>query len=71
MKDLCKDTDEYNPGNIQKILVLFDDVIAYMINNKKPNPIITELCIRVKKLNNFVAQITKSYSEVPQDITQN
>ena len=42
-----------------------------MINNKKPNPIITELCIRVKKLNNFVAQITKSYSEVPQDITQN
>ena len=34
-----------------KILIVFDDMIADMINNKKLNPIVTELFIRGRKLN--------------------
>ena len=33
-----------------KILVAFDDMIADMINNKKLNPVVTELFIRGRKL---------------------
>ena len=31
------------------MLIVFDDMIADMINNKKINPIVTELFIRGKK----------------------
>ena len=33
-----------------KILIIFDDMIADMISNKKVNPIVTELFIRGRKL---------------------
>ena len=35
----------------RKILLVFDDVIADMINNKKLNPVVTELFIKGRKLN--------------------
>ena len=41
-----------------KILIVFDDVIAAMFTNKKLNPIVTKLSIRVRKLNIFLAFIT-------------
>ena len=34
----------------RKVLIIFDDMIADMIINKKLNPIITELFIRDRKL---------------------
>ena len=34
-----------------KILIVFDDMIADMINNKRLNSIVTELFIRGRKLN--------------------
>ena len=34
-----------------KKLIVYDDVIADMINNKKLNPLVTELFIRGRKLN--------------------
>ena len=37
-----------------KILIVFDDMIAGMINNKKLNPVVTELFIRGRKLNIFI-----------------
>ena len=40
---------------------------ADMINNKKLNPIVTELFIRDRKLNISIAFITKSYFKVPKD----
>ena len=33
------------------ILIVFDDIIADMINNKKLNLVVTELFIRGRKLN--------------------
>ena len=34
-----------------KVLVLFDDLVADMINKKKINPVVTELFIRGRKPN--------------------
>ena len=35
MEDVYKNIENYNPGKKRKILILFDDMIADMINNKK------------------------------------
>ena len=55
----------------RKILIVFDDVIADMINNKKLNSIVTELFIRGKKLNISLTFITQSYFRVPVDARLN
>ena len=46
-----QDVETYNPGKKRKILILFDDMIADMIINKKFNPVVTELFIRGRKIN--------------------
>ena len=51
MQDVYKNIDEYNLGKKRKILIVFDDMIADMINKKNLNSIVTELCIRSRKLN--------------------
>ena len=51
MQDVYKDIEDYNPRKNRKVLIAFDDMIADMINNKKLNPIATELFIRGRKLN--------------------
>ena len=65
MQDVYKSTDEYNADKERKILIVFDDMIADMINNKKINLIVTELFTRDRKLNISLAFITKSYFKVP------
>ena len=67
MQDVYKNVDEYNPGKKRKILTVFDDLIADMINNKKLNSIVTELFIRGRKLNISLVFITESYFRVPKD----
>ena len=42
-------------------------MIADILDNKKPNPVVTELFIR--KLNIFLIFITQSYFVVPRNIT--
>ena len=42
-----------------------------MINNKKLNPIVTELFIRGRKLNISIVFITQSYFKVPKDVRLN
>ena len=46
MDDIYKNTEEYNPNKKRKMLIVFDDMIANMLSNKKPNPIVTEMFIR-------------------------
>ena len=46
MQDVYENIDEYNVVKECQILIVFDDMIADMINNKKLNSIVTELCIR-------------------------
>ena len=53
------------------VLIVFDDMIADMINNKKVNPIVTELFIRARKLNISIIFITQSYFRVPKDVRLN
>ena len=54
MQDVYKNIEDYNPGKEREILIVFDDMIAVMINNKKLNPVVTELFIRGRKLNIFL-----------------
>ena len=58
MVDICKNIKDYNPNIKQKILTIFDDIIADMLSNKKLNPIVTELFIRDRKLNISLVFIT-------------
>ena len=51
MQDVYKNIDEYNPGEKSKILIVFDEMIANMIKNKKFDSVVTDLFIRGRKLN--------------------
>ena len=51
MDDIYKNTEEYNPNKKRKILIVFDDMIADMLSNKKLDPIVNEFFIRSRKLN--------------------
>ena len=63
-----ENTEEYNPNRKRKILIVFDDMIADMLSNEKFNPIVTELFIRCRKLNNSLVFVTQSYTSVPKNI---
>ena len=71
MQDVYKNTDEYNTDKERKIWIIFDDMIADMINNKKLHSIVTELFIRGRKLNISLVFITKLYFKVPKDVRLN
>ena len=71
MRDVYKNIEDYNLGRERKILIVFDDMIADMINNKKLNPIVAELFIRGRKLNISIVFITQSYFKVPKDVRLN
>ena len=51
MDDIYKNIEKYSPNKKRKILIVFDDIIADMLSNKRLNPIVTELFIRGRKLN--------------------
>ena len=71
MQDVYKNIDQYNTNKERKILIVFDDMIADMFNNKKLNSIVTELFIRDRKLKISVVFITQSYIKVPKDLILN
>ena len=71
MQYVYKNIEEYNIGKKHKVLIVFDDMIADMINNKKLNLVITELFIRGRKLNISIVFITQSYFKVPKDVRLN
>ena len=45
MDDIYKNIEGYNPNKKRKILIVFHNMIADMLSNKKLNPIVTELFI--------------------------
>ena len=59
------------PIKKNKILLVFDDMIADMIHNKKLNSVVTKLFIRGRKLNISLIFITQSYFKVPKDLRLN
>ena len=71
MNDVYENTDNYNPKRKRKILIVFDDMIADIIINKKFQSIIKGLFIRSRKLNISLVFITQSYFSVPKDVRLN
>ena len=51
MDDVYKNIDNCSPNRNRKILIVFDDMIADIMTNKKFQAIIKELFIRCKKRN--------------------
>ena len=69
MDDIYKNIEEYNPN--KNAFIVFDDMIANMPNNKKHSLIVTELFIRVRKLNISLAFVTQYYFALSRDIRLN
>ena len=70
MHDVYKNIGEYNPDPENKTIV-FGDMIADMIKNRKSDSIVTELFITGRKLNISIVFITQSYFKVPKDVSLN
>ena len=71
MDDVHENIDEYSPNRERKILIVFDDMIADIMTNKKFQAIIKDLFIRCRKLNISLVFITQSYFSVPKDVRLN
>ena len=71
MQDVYKNIEDYNPIKKRKILIVYNDMVADMINNNKLNPIVTEFFIRGRKLNISIVFITQLYFKVPKDVRLN
>ena len=71
MQDVYKNIEECNPRKNLKVLIVFDDTIADMINNKMLNSVVTELFIIGRKLNISIVFIIQSYFKVPKDVRLN
>ena len=71
MDDIYQNINDYNPSRKRKILIVFDDMIADIMTNKKFQAIIKELFIKCRKLNILLVFITQSYFSFPKDVRLN
>ena len=71
MDDVYINIDDYNPKRKRKLLIVFDDMIANIMTNKRFQAIIKELFIRCRKLNISLVFITQSYFSVPKEVRLN
>ena len=71
VRDVYKNINHSNLDKENKILIVFDDMIADMIYNKKLDSILTELFIGARELNISLVFILQSYFKVPKDVTLN
>ena len=61
MNDVYENINDYHLNRKRKILILFDDMIADIMTNKKFQAIIKDLFIRCRKLNISLVFITQSF----------
>ena len=71
MDDVYNNIDDYNPKRKRKLLIVFDDMSADIMTNKRFQTIIKELFIRCKQLNISLVFITQSYFSVPKEVRLN
>ena len=71
MDDVYKNIDDYTPKRKRKMLIVFDDMIADIMTNKRFQVIIKYLFIRCRKLNIYVAFITLSHFSVRKEVILN
>ena len=63
--------ENYSPNRQRKVLIVFDDMIANIMSNKKFQAVINELFIRCRKVNISLAVIIQFYFSVPKDVRLN
>ena len=71
MDDVYENINDYNQNRRRKILIVFDDMIADIMTNKKFQAIIKELFIRCRKISISLVFITQSYFSVPKNVRLN
>ena len=71
MDDVFENIDEYNTKRKRRILIVFDDMIADIMSNKKFQSLIKELFIRCRKLNISIVFNTQFYFKTPKDARLN
>ena len=71
MLDVYRNIEDNYLDKKRKVLKVFDDMIADMINNKKLNSIVTELFITGRKLYFSIVFITQSYFKVTKNVRLN
>ena len=71
MDDTHSNIDDYNPNRKRKILIVFDEMIAGIMTNKKFQAMIKKLFIRCRKLNISLVFITQSYFSVSKEVRLN
>ena len=60
MDNVYENIDEYSPTKRKKVLIVFDDMIADIMTNKKFQAVVKELFVRCRKLNISLVFITQS-----------
>ena len=63
--DVYENLKDYDPLKKRKVLIVFDDMIADVEDNKKSSPIVIELFLRGTNLNMSLVFISQSYFKVP------
>ena len=71
MNDVYENIDLYNPNRKRKILIVFDDMIADIMTNKKFQSIIKELFIRCKKIKHCTCIYHSILFFIPKDVRLN
>ena len=71
MSGVYKSINYYNRNKENKILIVFDNMIAGITKNKKLDSIVTELFARGRKIIISLVFITQSYFKVPKDVRLN
>ena len=71
MEDVYEKINNYKPSRKRRILIVFDDIIADIMTNKRFQAIIKEMFITCRKLNISLVFITQSYFNVPKDVRLN
>ena len=71
MDNVYENIDDYNPIRKRKKLIVFDDMIADIMKNRRFPAIIKELFIRSRKLNISLFFITQFYFYVQKDVRLN
>ena len=71
MDDVYENINDYNSRRRRKILIVFDDMIAYIMTNRIFQAVIKELFIRCRKLNMSFVFIMQFCFSVPKDVRLN
>ena len=71
MNDIYENIDDYNPSRKRKILIVFDDMTADIMTNKKFHAKTEELFERCRKLNISLVFIAQSCFAFLKDVRFN